>query len=115
MRRQSGDMEAPCFDVQEEQHIDFDQSAQGPHLLGEEVARPESGGVAFNEVVPSILTAFGSGVETCLSQDIDHGGSGYFATAELLQFAENAGIAPIVRHCQPQHQFADRLGFAQPS
>jgi hypothetical protein len=113
MSRQPGDVHAPRLDVEEEQHINLDPSAQSPHLLGEKITGPQPGGVSFDEVVPGVFAPFGAGVEARLAQDIDHRRAADLADAEFLQLAEDARVAPIVLTGQPQHQFADRLGRAR--
>src|SRR6516165_3579196 len=87
-------MDAARSNVDEEQHIDLDPAAQGPHWLGEEVAGPQGRGVALEEVVPTVLATIGPRVQPRLLEDVLHCRAADLAYPQLLQLAKDAGVAP---------------------
>src|SRR5215510_8256621 len=52
--------------------------------------------MSFEELVPTSLAPFGTGVPSRLAHDLGHGGATDVMDAEFLQFPKNAGIAPAV-------------------
>ena len=58
---EAGDVNAPTADMEKEEHEAINEAAHGEDFLCEEIAAPQGGSVAQNELGPSALAALGAG------------------------------------------------------
>ena len=91
--RHPSDSHPPRGDVDEKQHVKRHLPANGPDVLGEEVAGPKGFHVAFHERGPVALGAPRRRVKAITDQDFLDRVDGH-VDSELLQLTADPGVAP---------------------
>jgi len=109
-----GDVNAPAADMEKEKYKTIDETAPGEDLLGEEIAAPQRGGMALDELVPSALSALGRGFDAFGPEDIADGRQANGGQAELCQFAVDAFGAPVGFAGQAEDELTQVVGRARP-
>ena len=96
-------------------HIVGNRATERPHLLREEVSGPDGLDVPLNEVVPSAAVTFRPGIETVLLEDAVDRCSGDIIDTELLEFPEDASIAPTGGLGHIDNELADLFRLPRPT
>lgn len=98
----SGKVNLPGSDVNEEENVAGDFAESGPHFLGEEIARPERFHLALEEAIPISLGSAGAGMESVFDEHIFDSVPGD-DDAEFHQLTLDAGITPGILSCHAKN------------
>ncbi len=111
--RHPQNMDLPCLQVDEEQHIVVHPATHGQHGLGEEITGPERRGVTAQEVGTGVVRIAGRlRLEAVVAQDPIDRGPPNRTVAQSVQLTLDPPGAPAGLLSDPEHQFPDLLGLA---